>query len=168
MNNYKLWIMRNILITLFLLLPAMSFAQNKKVLAVYLKDDTAVYFLLMEKPVITFVNDSVQIISDTNEAKVKRSSVNEFKFLNEIPTKIEHLTEADDQFTREHYKLSKDAIVIEGLVPGNNVCLLSLDGKVIISTSALENGIVTISLDTLSSGIYIITYNKTAIKFIKS
>lgn len=168
MKNKKSLTLTSLFAALFCLLPSLLFAQEKKVLAVYLKDDTSVYFLLSEEPVVSFIDDSVQIISDTNEATIKRSFVNEFKFLDELPAKIENIPETDEHSTNEHYELTGNAIVIEGLLPGHIVRLLSLDGKVIKSKAADDNGNVTISFESLSPNIYIITFNKTAIKFIKS
>lgn len=168
MKNNKSLIIASLFAALFFLLPSLSFAQDKKVLAVYLKDETSVYFLLSEKPLVTFVDDSVQIVSDTNEATIERSFVNEFKFIHEIPAKIENIPDTDEHSTNEHYEITRNAIIVEGLLPGSIVRLISLDGKVIKSTAADDNGNVTISIDSLSPNIYIITFSETAIKFIKS
>lgn len=168
MKNNKSLIIASLFAALFFLLPSLSFAQDKKVLAVYLKDETSVYFLLSEKPLVTFVDDAVRIVSDTNEATIERSFVNEFKFIHEIPAKIETIPDTDEHSTNEHYELTRNAVIVEGLLPGRIVRLISLDGKVIKSTAADDNGNVTISIDSLSPNIYIITFSETAIKFIKS
>ena len=146
---------------------AASFANEKDVLSVLMKDGTSVYFLLAEKPYITFQNDEVKIVSDTDEALVKRTLVERFEFVNEIPAGIEDVEEQDEQL-RANFKLDGDAVYITGLASGRKVVLYAMDGRVVTTSVAAADGCVTLSLNTLPSGIYIVKYNDTAIKFIKS
>ena len=160
--------MKKILLTFMLFaFAAASFANGKDVLSVLMKDGISVYFLLAEKPYITFQNDEMKIVSDTDEALVKRTLVERFEFVNEIPTGIEDVEEQDEQL-RANFKLDGDAVYITGLAPGSKVVLYAMDGRVVNSSVAAADGCVTLSLNTLPSGIYIVKYNDTAIKFIKS
>ena len=147
---------------------AVSFANGKDVLSVLMKDGTSVYFLLAEKPYITFRNDEMKIVSDTDEAVVKRTSVERFEFVDEIPTGIEDVEEMDEQQLRANFKLDGDAVYITGLASGSKVVLYAMDGRVVNSSVAAADGCVILSLNALPSGIYIVKYNETAIKFIKS
>lgn len=147
-------------------MPAMLFAKGEKVLAVYMNDETSVYFLLEEQPVITFVDDAVKIVSASNNAELKRSNVKEFKFINELPAGIDDIYD-NDEVAKERFELSKNSIVIEGLVPGCVVRLFSVNGQAITSVAAAENGTAIVSLDALSSGVYVVNYNETSIKFVK-
>lgn len=156
------------LLLLLLFFPALMSAQKEKALVVNVSDGTAVYFLLEEKPLITFVDDAVKIVSATNEATIKRSLVKDFRFVDELPTGIEDLEDAGENLDNGRYELSRNSIYIEGLSPGCIVRLFSLKGETIITETADEEGSVTISFDTLPSGIYVVNYNETAIKFIKS
>lgn len=158
--------MKKIFITLLLFLPAMLFAKGEKVLAVYMNDETSVYFLLEEQPVITFVDDAVKIVSATNEATVKRANVKEFKFINDLPAGIEDVYESGE-VAKERFELSKSSIVIEGLAPGCVVRLLSVNGQAVKSVAAAENGTATVTFDALPSGVYVVNYNETSIKFVK-
>ena len=160
--------MKKILLTFMLFaFAATSFANGKDVLSVLMKDGTSVYFLLAEKPYITFQNDEMKIVSDTDEALVKRTLVERFEFVNEIPIGIEDVEEQDEQL-RANFKLDGDAVYITGLASGSKVVLYAMDGRVVNSSVAAADGCVTLSLNTLPSGIYIVKYNETAIKFIKS
>lgn len=160
--------MKKILLTFMLFsFAATMFANGKDVLSVLMKDGTSVYFLLAEKPYITFQNDEMKIVSDTDEALVKRTLVERFEFVNEIPTGIEDVEEQDEQL-RANLKLDGDAVYITGLASGSKVVLYAMDGRVVNSSVAAADGCVTLSLNTLPSGIYIVKYNDTAIKFIKS
>ena len=160
--------MKKILLTFMLFaFAATMFANEKNVLNIIMKDGTSVYFLLAEKPYITFRNDEVKIVSDTDEALVKRTLVERFEFVNEIPTGIEDVEEQDEQL-RANFKLDGDAVYITGLASGSKVVLYAMDGRVVTTSVAAADGCVTLSLNTLPSGIYIVKYNDTAIKFIKS
>jgi hypothetical protein len=160
--------MKKILLTFMLFsFAATMFANGKDVLSVLMKDGTSVYFLLAEKPYITFQNDEMKIVSDTDEALVKRTLVERFEFVNEIPTGIEDVEEQDEQL-RANFKLDGDAVYITGLASGSKVVLYAMDGRVVTTSVAAADGCVTLSLNTLPSGIYIVKYNDTAIKFIKS
>ena len=147
---------------------AVSFANGKDVLSVLMKDGTSVYFLLAEKPYITFQNGEVKIVSDTDEALVKRTLVERFEFVDEISTGVEDVEEMDEQQLRANFKLDGDAVYITGLESGCKVVLYAMDGRVVNSSVAAADGCVILSLNALPSGIYIVKYNETAIKFIKS
>lgn len=160
--------MKKILLTFMLFaFAATMFANEKNVLNIIMKDGTSVYFLLAEKPYITFRNDEVKIVSDTDEALVKRTLVERFEFVDEIPTGIEDVEEQDEQL-RAKFRLDGDAVYITGLASGSKVVLYAMDGRVVTTSVAAADGCVTLSLNTLPSGIYIVKYNDTAIKFIKS
>lgn len=160
--------MKKKLLTLMLFaFSATMFANGKDVLSVLMKDGTSLYFLLAEKPYITFQNDEVKIVSDINEALVKRTLVERFEFVNEIPTKIEDVEELDEQL-RAGFRLEGDAVYITGLESGCKVMLYSMDGRVVNTSVAADDGCVTLSLKTLASGIYIVKYNEITFKFIKS
>ena len=160
--------MKKILLTFMLFaFAATMFANEKNVLNIIMKDGISVYFLLAEKPYITFRNDEVKIVSDTDEALVKRTLVERFEFVDEIPTGIEDVEEQDEQL-RAKFRLDGDAVYITGLASGSKVVLYAMDGRVVTTSVAAADGCVTLSLNTLPSGIYIVKYNDTAIKFIKS
>jgi hypothetical protein len=93
--------------------------------------------------------------------------VERFEFVDEMPTGIEDVEEQDDQL-RAKFKLYGDAVYITGLESGSKVVLYAMDGRVVTTSVATADGCVTLSLNTLLSGIYIVKYNDTAIKFIKS
>lgn len=72
-----------LIIFMIFLLSASVYAQEKKVLGIYMTDGTMVCFLLNEKPVLAFVDDAVKVVSTSEEALIKRSLVDHFEFLAE-------------------------------------------------------------------------------------
>ena len=157
--------MKKLLFSLLLLtFSALTFAQKKDVLGIFMKDGTSVYFLLAEKPLITFENSDVKVVSSTDEAILVRSQVDRFEFVADVPTDVEDVQE---EVEREKFELTRNAIHLSGLTPGCKVQLFSIGGQSILATAANENGAVTISIDSLPAGIYLVNYNEITIKFIK-
>lgn len=161
--------MKKLLLLLMLFFCSVTmFAEGKDVLGVMMKDGTSVYFLLAEKPLITFQNDEVKIVSEKDEATMKRALVDRFEFVAKVPTGIEDVEELDEKVASENLELTGDAVHISGLLPGCRVQLLSVNGQVLMSEVASENGCVTLLLEALPSGVYLVNYYETTIKFIKS
>ena len=157
--------MKKLLLSLLLFtFSALTFAQKKDVLGIFMKDGTTVYFLLAEKPLITFENSDVKVVSSTDEAVLVRSQVDRFEFVADVPTDVEDVQE---EVEREKFELTRNAIHLSGLTPGCKVQLFSIGGQSILATAANENGAVTISIDSLPAGIYLVNYNEITIKFIK-
>lgn len=144
--------------------PMLMFAQKETVLNVLMKDGTSVFFFLNERPVVTFADDVVKIVSSANEATVKRTLVDKFEFQEKVQTGIEDVEEV---VSRDRFEITDNAIRVEGLNPGCVVQLYSVNGLSIMSAVADESGCVTLSLDALASGIYLVNYNDVTIKFIK-
>ncbi len=161
-------IMKKILLVFMLFSFSISaFGQAKDVLSILMKDGTSVYFLLQEKPCITFVGDDVKVVSDTDEAVMKRSLVDHFEFVAEIPSGIEEIEEVDEKTARDSFELTGNAVHVSGLNPGCKVQLYSINGQAVLSAVANEAGSATIHIGALSPGIYLVNYNEITIKFIK-
>lgn len=144
------------------------YAQKKNVLGVFMNDGTAVCFYLSEQPLVTFVDDNVKIVSASEEAMIKRSLVKRFEFLDAIPAGIEDVIEEENNGSvRENVEFTAETIHVSGLGAGRKVQVFSLNGILLMTGVAGNDGNVTFSLDSLSPGIYVINYNETTIKFIK-
>lgn len=137
-------------------------AKEKEVLSVVMKDNTSIYFLLTEKPVVTFKDDNIRIISETDEAMMKRSLVERLEFVPEASTAVDDTDDAKEKLNHRG-----DAILVTGLDEGCKVSLFSIDGKVQMSSLASTDGCVTLLLKDLPSGIYLVKYNETVIKILK-
>ena len=154
------------LLSLFILLcfSVSIFAEGKDVLSVIMKDGTSVYFLLAEKPLITFQDDNVKIVSETDEVMMKRTLVERFEFVADMPTSID---DVEEEALRGQFELTGNAVVVNGLADGCKVGLYSINGQAVMSAVAGENGCAILSLEALPAGIYLVNYNDTTIKFIK-
>ncbi len=149
------------------LFAASTYAVEKSVLSVLMKDGTNVCFYLSEQPLVKFAGDDVRIVSTTEEATVPRALVDHFEFLDKMPSAIEEIEVADDKAIRNHVVLSDDRVSVSGLSVGGSVRLFSLRGQQLSVTVADTDGHAHLSLQALPAGIYLINYNETTIKFVK-
>lgn len=153
---------KTFLLLFIFLMSGMAYAQTSSVLSLAMHDGTFVTFFLKDKPRVTFVEDYMEIVAETSQAKVKRSDIAEIKFLNEdINAGI------DESKVNEFVEIGSETIFVGDLKDGCRIKVLTIDGRVIIDEQAGDNGSVIISLSALPAGIYILNYNNTTIKFIK-
>lgn len=149
---------------LIFLFSASMYAQEKKVLGVFMNDGTSVCFYLSELPVVTFVDDAVKIVSAYEEALIERSDVDRFEFLADKPTSV---GDVEEDVVNENFELDGSTIRVSGLVPGSEVRVFSVNGQLHMTAVAGKSGDVALGLDSLSKGVYLVNYNETTIKFIK-
>ena len=150
---------KTVLIFLLSLISYLTYAQVEKVLCIQMKDGSKVSFFLNEKPHTTFVADSVEVISATAQAKIKRTDVQSFKFETEQENGI-------DNIENPVYDITGGAVSVSGVKPGSNVRILTIDGRTAMSVKAVD-GTALFSIGSLPAGIYLLNYNDTTIKFVK-
>ena len=161
-------IMRKTLTTLLLVLLSVSlYAGEKKVLSVLMTDGTNVCFYLSEQPLVTFVGEDVKITSVSEEAVVARTLVERFEFLEAMPTHIEKVEMDEGEMVKECFDFSEEAVKISGLATDGKVNVFTLKGQVVASAMPDGEGNVTVAIESLPAGLYLINYNETTIKFIK-
>ena len=154
--------MRKVVLLLFLsLLSGFMYAQEELALCLSMRDGSSVSFFLNEKPQISFVADSVKVVSTATLAKVKRSEVLDIKFKMEATNSIEEISE------KGTFEIDGDFIRVANLKPSCIVKVFSVEGRVVMSQTADEDGSAVIPLVSLPQGVYLLNYNELTIKFIK-
>lgn len=154
--------MRKVVLLLFFsLLSGLIYAQDEVALRLSMRDGSSVSFYLNEKPKMTFVADSVKIVSSASQAKVKRSDVLDIKFGTEETNSIEDVCE------KETVEIGSEFIKVENLKPNAIVNVYSVDGRIVMFEKVDSNGLALIQLHTIPSGIYLLNYNDITIKFIR-
>lgn len=154
--------MRKVVLLLFFsLLSGFIYAQEQRTLCLSMRDGSSVSFFLNEKPKMTFVADSVKIVSSASQAKVKRSDVLDIKFKMEASNSIEDVCENGT------VEIGSEFIRVENMRPDGVVNVYSVDGRVVVSGKADGNGSAVIGLHSIPSGIYLLNYNDITIKFIR-
>ena len=150
---------KRFLIFLLSLISCLAYAQEENVLCLQMKDGSNLSFFLKEKPRVTFAADSVEVVSTTAQAKVKRSDVQAFKFKAEQESGIENIAAAA-------YSIDGVTVIVNGIEPGSNVRILTVDGRIAMSVTAAEST-AAFPIGALPAGIYLLNYNDTTIKFVK-
>jgi hypothetical protein len=154
--------MRKVVLLLFFsLLSGLMYAQEERALCLSMRDGSSVSFFLNERPKMTFVADSVKIVSSASQTKVKRSDVLDIKFRMDVPSGIEDVCENGT------VEIGSEFIRVENMRPDGVVNVYSVDGRVVVSGKADSNGSVVIGLHSIPSGIYLLNYNDITIKFIR-
>ena len=150
-----------VLLLFFTLLSGLIYAQEELALCLAMRDGSSVSFLLKEKPQVTFVADSLKIVSSASQTKVKRSDVLDIRFKMEVPNSIEDVCENGT------VEIGSEFIRVENMRPDGVVNVYSVDGRVVVSGKADGNGSAVIGLHSIPSGIYLLNYNDITIKFIR-
>ena len=154
--------MRKVVLLLFFsLLSGLMYAQEERALCLSMRDGSSVSFFINERPKMTFVADSVKIVSSASQTKVKRSDVLDIKF------KMEMLESIEDVCENGTVEIGSEFIRVENMRPDGVVNVYSVDGRVVVSGKVDGNGSAVIGLHSIPSGIYLLNYNDITIKFIK-
>ncbi|MBQ6693590.1 MAG: T9SS type A sorting domain-containing protein [Bacteroidaceae bacterium] len=149
----------SVLMSLFVL-PCV--AADKNTLVVHLTDGTSVGFLLAERPRVTFAGDSLRIVSSVAEAVLLRSEVRRFEFVADAASSVVDVPTASGECV-----ISENQLSVSGLSSGATVRLYSLDGRLLRTVCASDAGVAYLSTDGLSTGVYVINFNSTTLKFLK-
>ena len=151
-----------VLLLFFSFLSGFVYAQEEQLaLCLSMRDGSSVSFFLNEKPKMTFVADSVKIVSSASQAKVKRSDVLDIKFKMDVPNSIEDVCENGT------VEFGSESIRIENMKPDCVVNVYSVDGRTVLSKMSDSNGLAVIQLHAIPSGVYLLKYNDITIKFIR-
>ena len=154
--------MRKVVLLLFFsFLSAFMYAQEELALCLSMRDGSSVSFFLNEKPKMTFVADSVKIVSSVSQAKVKRSDVLDIKFKMDVPNSIEDVCENGT------VEFGSESIRIENMKPDCVVNVYYVDGRTVLSKMSDSNVLAVIQLHAIPSGVYLLKYNDITIKFIR-
>ena len=128
-------------------------AEKTKILVVSLKTNTTVEFILSESPTVKFLKDSIKIASTTLSGQYAYDNVRNLHFEEKDLTGIQG-TQVSENTLRIIYA-GTNKYVIAGLKTNDNVRLFNLSGQV-LKTPEAQDGAVTISLQDLATGAYII------------
>ena len=162
--------MKQILVLIIsMLMSTTLYAQEKNALIVKQNNGTEDAFILSEKPTVV-IQDDKMFVTGIIEVTYIRSDISKFFF--------EEISSDDPRIVSDGIKsISKDNITfyyvdgetvrISGLKEKTKVSLASLDGKVISTTNCNSPGVVTISLGSLTKGVYVISYGIRSIKIRK-
>lgn len=147
-----------VILGLVICTPVAAAQVQEKALLVQKTSGERHYYLLASEPVITFSGNQCMIESSDFSSTYPMYEVEFAKFVDgaagikEVETSI--VVDLSDQMYAK----------IHGLTPGAAVSLYSLSGVMLRHETADEDGSVSVGLENLSSGVYIITTKETTFK----
>ena len=151
------------ILTLFLFLLAFSqqaMAQDKATLVLYHADGTTTDVALYLKPRVVFDGDLVRITSTVLDMEYPKSNVLRFSYKGNGTGITAPKNEAD--YTRDG-----DRLVFHGISSTDKVAVYTTNGiRVPVRLSATSDG-VTLSLSSISQGVYVLSVNGKTSKFVR-
>ena len=148
--------------TVSLLLVAVKLsAIEHTTLVVDMRDGSHATVQLLEKPTITFEGDMMTIVSSKSTMEFKRTDVKRYRFFRHSTNSVE-----DQPVVLPQATIAENSVSISGIADGTTVTVYTISGTAVCSGIATGEE-CTVSLDLLPSGLYIVTYNDTTIKFFK-
>lgn len=155
-----------ILLPLVLLMApiSVSASEPEETLVLELKDGTKEYFFLNDKPVIYFNGETLKFKTDDFSTDLENISSFSFKSLDrEVVTSVDAFkTEKQVTITYTDGK----SVLIQG-ISIKDVRVYTTDGRLAKAEITNLDGAVSVNLQTLKSGIYIIKTNKQSFKINK-
>ena len=144
------------------LAASLSFAaDDQTVLHLLFTDGTSTWFLLDEKPVLTFTDYQLEVTSSTLSASYDFTDIQEYRFA-DLTTAMQPLPEKSVRFVRT----ANDEVVIYGCT-ATAVALYDLSGRRLPADVHPQADAVRISLRALPAATYILHFNQQSVKLIK-
>ncbi len=141
-----------------------SHADNSpNALTVWSKDGTKVSYALNQRPKVTFSAEDLIITSVDNEVKYPLSQMSRFTF--ELTSGIDMVDVDGSNVTP--FDFDGDTMLFPAMDKNCKVLIYNTDGKLMISREVKSGTTLTIPLDILNSGIYLVNVSGITYKIIK-
>ena len=125
-------------------------------------DGERMEYLLSDLPRITQSADAVTLTTSNTSVELSAESISKVYLAVSSPTAVQKVK------TPVGSALLKESLLfLSGFQPGERVSLYHADGRLLMHRSISSGGTLTLSLEQLPSGIYIVKTNHQSIKIIK-
>lgn len=133
----------------------------------YLSNGSKVSFAFTEHPVVALGGEELTISTNAgSNVSYAYEAVRKVKFESDITTAIPTATASDKAHVL--FNISQEAIVATGLQPQERVVLYAVNGTLLQTASAANDGTATLQLSALSGGVYVVrTQGGVSYKFVK-
>lgn len=152
--------LKHLLTVLLLLVVFKAHAYEYNTLVVEMHDGSTTNFLLTHKPRITFTGEVIKIVSEQYSVEFTRTNIRKYYFAEETPTAI------TETLKESKAAIEGDILVVTGVAEDETISIYTTNG-ILVKQAAGKDGCCSISLNSLSSGTYIVTFNNTTFKFLK-
>lgn len=137
----------------FILMSLCTTTQAEERIVLHFTDGSTTSFLVAEKPKVSFGESSIHVTAQNIEADYDLISVHKFTFDSTISLGSNQI---DDNETR--FELTgRSGVRAIGLKPYEKAHVHTLNGILVSSFSADDNGIAEMDLSSLSAGVYVIS-----------
>ena len=141
-------------------------------LVVYTADGSSTAFALAHHPKTTLYTRSFRVTSDIADVEFNATDVLRFTLeaIQGVVTPVEQLhaeAATADGNDRPQLSLTPGSISLNGLVPNSRVSIYDSGGHLTQSADANADGSLQLSMESLSTGVYIVRTEKTSFKIIR-
>lgn len=152
----------SILITIILFLAMFcSGAVNAQKLVIWQKDGSRVSYELDDQPKTTFTSDELVITTKTASISFPLAKIQRYTY------ESDELGVRDTKIKGISISHNNDVIVVKGLSKGKSVTVYSVDGIQQLAKNSDGSERLTISISTLTKGVYLIKADEITYKFSK-
>ncbi len=159
--------MRKLLLSLTLVFMAVSMqAQNEySTLVMELHGGAKLELSLQKKPQVQVTDKEFVIVCGNDVTSYVHAKVRKFYFKPYDPTGVEEVVA--ENVIRVSY-LDQSKVIISGITDASKVRLYTLDGRYVAASTSADEQTITVSLDALTPGTYILNIdNKQSFKLLK-
>ena len=156
----RAWRLGMMVIAFILAAPAMNAEETTTdCLVVHFKDGEKVYYVLADKPVVTFTADKLHIeaaeISDDHDL----ATVTKFTFEEHELSSVKELEAGASRIT-----FINKTLTLEGFTPGAEIAIFDIRGVRVYADAIGADGVQSVSLASLAGGVYIVTVDSKSFK----
>lgn len=129
---------------------------------VWTKSGKRIAYSLSEHPVVTYLETDLVLTTTHLTVNYPLAELHKFTF-GTVTTAIESTSIQSDGQMRMH----GETLHISGFCPKESVSVYSIEGKKVLDTTTNSEGSVTIDINSLATGIYVVKTGSITHKFIK-
>lgn len=154
--------MKSKLLLLFLFVASASsiIANESANLVIWANDGTKMVYELSEEPKVFFTSEQLIVKTDEMEASYSLSEISRITYENAA-------TDISNTVTNEPLRFDGETLFITSSSEKINVCIYTLNGRLVQKYSMNTSDMSTISLSSYNAGIYIVRVNELIYRILK-
>lgn len=154
--------MRKLLLLFALLLTATSRSEIKNALVLHTTKGNDVTILLEERPIMFFSDNNLVVKTHMNMFHYPFENLLSFSYKNVISSAVDRLRYLNVTFT-----FKGNTIIASNLSPLTNLSIYKIDGVLVSSVTADENGSAEVLLQEQAGAVFVIKTSSTTFKIVK-
>lgn len=136
--------------------------KNTPTVEVWTKNGERIVYSFSEHPVVTYSNKDLVMTTTRLTVNYPLAELHKFTFGTEATT-IEHIPTLSDGQIR----MSGEMLVLSGFCPSEQILIYSIEGQKVLDATICSDGSITIDIQSLATGTYVVKVGYITHKIIK-